>query len=164
MTAVPDVLVVGALFCLWATAILLFRRSTIAWLACALALASTKLLFFANHLITEILIIFFFALLMLGLVSAMKCGRRGWWPVIGIVLGLLTLTRPEYLYLAYCFMLIGLCVAVGLTWALLQPGGVQRALRNLQLRFRRRVTEAKLARLKRKRKFDVIDGGGDWVN
>ncbi len=59
---------------------------------------------------------------------------------------------------------VGLCVAVALTWALLQPGGVQRALKNLQLRFRRRVTEAKLARLKRKRKFDVIDGGGDWVN
>ncbi|RLE17235.1 MAG: hypothetical protein DRJ65_23100 [Acidobacteria bacterium] len=59
---------------------------------------------------------------------------------------------------------VGLCVAVALTWALLQPGGVQRALKNLQLRFRRRVTEAKLARLKRKRKFDVIDGGGGWVN
>lgn len=59
---------------------------------------------------------------------------------------------------------VGLCIAVGLTWVLLQPGGVQRALTNLQLRFRRRVTEAKLARLKRKRKFDVIDGDGDWVN
>lgn len=61
---------------------------------------------------------------------------------------------------------VGICVAVALTWALCQPGGVRRALTNLQLRFRRRVTEAKLAKLKRKRKFDVIDGGGDggWVN
>lgn len=59
---------------------------------------------------------------------------------------------------------VGLCVAVALTWALLQPGGLQRALTNLQLRFRRRVTEIKLARLKRKRRFDVIDGDGEWLN
>lgn len=59
---------------------------------------------------------------------------------------------------------VGICVAVALTWALLQPGGVKRALTNLQLRFRRRVTEAKLARLKRKRKFTVVDRGDDVVN
>lgn len=61
---------------------------------------------------------------------------------------------------------VGLCVAVGLTWALLQPGGIKRVLANIRLRFRRRVTEAKLARLKRKRKFNVIDGDGDggWVH
>lgn len=59
---------------------------------------------------------------------------------------------------------VGLCVAVGLTWALLQPGGLQRALSNLRLRLRRRVTEIKLARLKKKRRFDVIDGDGEWLN
>jgi len=59
---------------------------------------------------------------------------------------------------------VGLCVAVGLTWALLQPGGLRRALADLRLRFRRRVTEAKLARLRQKRKFDVIDGDGEWLN
>jgi len=59
---------------------------------------------------------------------------------------------------------VGLCVAVGLTWALLQPGGLRRALMDLRLRFRRRVTEIKLQRLKKKRRFDVIDGNGPWVN
>jgi len=58
----------------------------------------------------------------------------------------------------------GLCVAVALTWALLQPGGLRRALEDLRLRFRRRVTEIKLARMKRKRRFDVIDGDGQWLN
>lgn len=108
IVALQDVLVVAALFCLWATAMLLYRRSLIAWLACALALASTKPLFFANHLLTEILVLFFFAMLMLALVSALKYGRRRWWAAIGAVLALLTLTRPEYLYLAWGLMLIGL--------------------------------------------------------
>lgn len=111
-----DALVVGALFCLWATAMLLFRRSLIAWLAAALALASTKPLFYANHILTENLILFFFALMMLGLVKAFKFGRRGWWPVLGVILGLLTLTRPEYLYLALAFSLIGLAVAAARGW------------------------------------------------
>lgn len=60
---------------------------------------------------------------------------------------------------------VGLCVAVGLTWAVLQPGGTIRALKSLRLRFRRWVTEAKLRRLRRDRDFRVIESDDDdWVH
>ena len=112
IVAVQDGLVIGALMCLWLTTMLLYNRSPIAWIACALALASTKPLFFANHLLTEILILFFFAALMLALVLALKHGVRRCWPIIGIIIGLMVLTRPEYVYLAYFFILIGIFIAV----------------------------------------------------
>ncbi len=111
LVVIQNGLIIIGLFCLWATARLLFRRSLVAWLACALALASTKPLFFANNLVTEILVLALFPLLMLGLVLASKRGCR-WWPITGIVLGLMTLTRPEYLYLAYAFALVGVCMWV----------------------------------------------------
>ncbi|MFT4584599.1 MAG: 4-amino-4-deoxy-L-arabinose transferase-like glycosyltransferase [Gammaproteobacteria bacterium] len=109
---VQDVLVIGALVCLWLTAMLLYKRALVAWITCALVLASTKPLFFANHLLTEILILFFFACLMLGLVLALKHARRKCWPVIGAIIGLMTLTRPEYVYLAYLLTLLGIVIAV----------------------------------------------------
>jgi 4-amino-4-deoxy-L-arabinose transferase-like glycosyltransferase len=109
---VQNALVVGALMCLWLTIMVLYNRSSVAWLACALALASTKPLFFANHLLTEILILFFFAALMLGLVLALKHGVRNSWPIIGLIVGLMVLTRPEYVYLAYFFVLLGIVLAV----------------------------------------------------
>jgi hypothetical protein len=63
---------------------------------------------------------------------------------------------------------VGLCTAVVLTWALLEPGGPRRRLVDLRLRVRRFIIEQRLARLKRKRRFDVIDGSGPkkdrWVN
>ncbi len=105
-----NALIIGALFSLWLTVNLLYRRSTMAWIACGLALASTKPLFFANRLLTEILVLFFFSLLMLALVWAFKSRRSRWWLTIGSILGLMTLARPEYLYLSYCFI----AVAVGI--------------------------------------------------
>ncbi|MCD4749185.1 MAG: hypothetical protein K8R59_07415 [Thermoanaerobaculales bacterium] len=59
---------------------------------------------------------------------------------------------------------IGLCAAVGLTWALLNPGGPRRSLKDSWLRLRRLIIEQRLARMRRKRKFDVIDGDGDWLH
>ncbi len=60
---------------------------------------------------------------------------------------------------------MGLCTAVGLTWALLEPGGPRRGLRDARLRLRQMITEQRLARMRRKRKFDVIDGGkDDFIN
>ena len=60
---------------------------------------------------------------------------------------------------------IGVSVAVGLTWALLEPGGPSRGMRNGRLRLKRWITEQRLARLRRKRQFDVINGGKDgFVN
>lgn len=116
IVALQDILVVGALFSLWLTAMLLYQRPLIAWLTCALALATTKPLFFANNLLTEILVLFFFALLIFSIAAMTKSPKRYWWVVIGCVLGLLTLTRPEYLYLGYCGILCGVAVVFFRGW------------------------------------------------
>lgn len=101
-------LVIGAMLCLWLTALRLFRRQSIAWGACALALASTKPMFYANHLLTEILVLFLFAALMAALVAVCDRGGARAWTTVGVILGALTLTRPEYLYLGGILALVGL--------------------------------------------------------
>lgn len=96
-----------ALVLLWATARALFKRWLPPVLVVGLALASTKLLFFANHLLTEILVLFLFAWLMFEITTVMR-GASPLRPAIGgMVVGALTLTRPEYLYLGIAFMLAG---------------------------------------------------------
>ena len=103
---------IGALFFVWAASRVLFRRYSIALIACVLVLASTKLLFFADRLLTEIIVLFLFA----GLMFALVLARRGLKPwrvsVIGLVVGLLALTRPEYMYLGYTFMLAGIGITL----------------------------------------------------
>ncbi len=105
-------LVIGALLCLWFTALRLFARQSIAWGACALALASTKPMFYANHLLTEILVLFLFAALMAALVAVGNRGGARAWATAGGILGALTLTRPEYLYLGGVLAVVGLAGAV----------------------------------------------------
>jgi len=51
----------------------------------------------------------------------------------------------------------GISAAVGITWLSLQPGGPGRALKNTRLRLRRLWIEMRLARLRKKRNFSVID-------
>ena len=59
----------------------------------------------------------------------------------------------------------GVCTAVFLTYSGLKRGGAGRILHDWQYRFRKFVLEQRLDRLKRKRKFDVIDGGkDDWIH
>lgn len=96
-----DLIVIAILVSVWGVAWLLFNRSAIAWGSAALTLASTKLMFFANHLLTEILVLFFFAILMYVIVALVQTGRHRWWFAAALALGFLTLTRPEYLYLGY---------------------------------------------------------------
>jgi len=100
-------LVVGAVLCLWFTAMRLFARRAIAWGACGLALASTKPMFYANHLLTEILVLFLFAALMAALVAVCDRGGVRAWAAVGGILGALTLTRPEYLYLGGVLACVG---------------------------------------------------------
>lgn len=62
---------------------------------------------------------------------------------------------------------VGICVAVWVTWLQLQPGGPQVGWRRLRLDLKRRLLEWRLGRLRRKRRFDVIDGGNGrdrWIN
>ena len=51
----------------------------------------------------------------------------------------------------------GITAAVGITWLSLQPGGPGRALRDTRLRLRRLWIQMRLARLRKKRNFHVID-------
>ncbi|MFP6681092.1 MAG: hypothetical protein VCB07_02725, partial [Gammaproteobacteria bacterium] len=112
VVVLQNMFAIGALFFVWATSRVLFQRYSIALIACVLVLASTKLLFFADRLLTEIIVLFLFAGLMFTLVLA----HRGLKPLrvsmIGLIVGLLALTRPEYMYLGYTFILTGIGITL----------------------------------------------------
>jgi len=56
---------------------------------------------------------------------------------------------------------VGTCVAVFLTYSSLQPGGPQRVLRVWRKRMEERILRARLGRMRRRRRFDVIEGDKD---
>ena len=53
---------------------------------------------------------------------------------------------------------LGVCTAVFLTYSSLVPGGPRRVLHNWRKRLEAQIIEQRLQRMRRKRKFDVIDG------
>jgi len=55
---------------------------------------------------------------------------------------------------------LGVCTAVFLTYSLLMPGGPRTVLHNWRKRAEQRIIEQRLARMRRKRQFHVIDGDG----
>ena len=55
----------------------------------------------------------------------------------------------------------GICTAVFLTYSGFQRGGARNLLRNWRKRVEAFILQKRLDRLKRKRKFDIIDGGKD---
>jgi hypothetical protein len=60
---------------------------------------------------------------------------------------------------------LGVCVAVFLTYSSLVPGGPRRVLHNWRKRGEAWIIEQRLKRMRRKRRFDVIDGDKDeWVH
>ena len=54
---------------------------------------------------------------------------------------------------------VGTCVAVFLTYSSLMPGGPRRVIRNWWKRLEEKIIRARLDRIRRKRRFDVIVGG-----
>jgi hypothetical protein len=56
---------------------------------------------------------------------------------------------------------LGVCTAVFLTYSSLMPGGPGRVLHGWRKRLERMILEQRLARMKRRRRFDVVDGGKD---
>ena len=54
---------------------------------------------------------------------------------------------------------VGTCVAVFLTYSSLTPGGPRRVIRTWWKRLEEKIIRARLDRMRRKRRFDVIDGG-----
>jgi hypothetical protein len=55
----------------------------------------------------------------------------------------------------------GVCTAVFLTYSSLMPGGPRRVLHGWRKLLERLVLERRLARMKRRRRFDVVEGGRD---
>ncbi|MCU0291386.1 MAG: hypothetical protein MUF10_05270 [Thermoanaerobaculaceae bacterium] len=80
--------------------------------------------------------------------------RARFFPAIGLVLAFVAFLASRDLA-----GLVGIVVATGLAWTVLQRGGAGPALRRLWLRVQRRWTEWRLARLRRRRGFRVLDGG-----
>jgi hypothetical protein len=65
----------------------------------------------------------------------------------------------------------GVCAAVFLSYSTLTPGGPKRVIQNWRKQLEKLIIEHRLARLRKRRKFDVIDGDGPdsegrggWVN
>ena len=56
---------------------------------------------------------------------------------------------------------LGVCAAVLVTFASLEPRGPGRALHTFSKRLERWILERRLARLRRRRPFEVVDGGKD---
>jgi hypothetical protein len=56
---------------------------------------------------------------------------------------------------------LGVCTAVFLSYSLLMPGGPGAVFHNWRKRGEKLIIEQRLARMRKKRRFDVIDGSGD---
>jgi len=60
----------------------------------------------------------------------------------------------------------GVCTAVFISYASLMPGGPTAVIRSWRRRAEERLLRARLDRMRRRRRFDVIDGGGrdDYIH
>ena len=99
------------------------------------------------------------ATILLFFVLPVKARWFLWLEILFAFIGFL----PSKDFAGFC----GVCTAVFLTYSGLKPGGPRRVLRDWSKRGERFVLERRLDRLKRKRRFDVIEGDGDkdrWIH
>jgi hypothetical protein len=108
ITALQLTLAALAVMCIWLTTQRLFARLSVSWLASILVVATTKTNFFAHQLLTENLVLLFFALMLLFITLVLQTNQKRWWGLLGTTVGLLTLSRPEYLYLLFAFLLLSI--------------------------------------------------------
>ena len=94
-----------ALFLIYLIAYRLSQNRTISWLAAFLTLASGIFTEFSFIIMTEILILPAFTALLYACLLFYQKRSLSWVAAIGILLGILTLIRPSYLYLFYGFIL-----------------------------------------------------------
>lgn len=93
-------LAVATLFCIWLCGRAITGSYVGAWTSALAVVGSGQLGYYANSLLTENLSIFLCALLTWMLCKAgSRCTR--WYIGVGPCVGLLVLTRPEFMYLAY---------------------------------------------------------------
>jgi 4-amino-4-deoxy-L-arabinose transferase-like glycosyltransferase len=102
------ILIIISLMLIWITCHVLFESITIAWAAPIFALLSEFLTEFTQTILTEVLILPLFLSLQLFILLFLKYKNAKWGIAIGISLGLLCLTRSEYIYLAYFMIAIAL--------------------------------------------------------
>lgn len=99
-------LVVISMLVMWLLVRHLFAAAALAWLAALWVPLSTGYLYYAHWVVTENLVFPLFLAMQLFLLLFLKNHRSLWACGIALSLGLLTLTRPEYLYLALAFLVV----------------------------------------------------------
>jgi len=100
-----NLLICLALLMIWLASRVLFQNSVVAWFSVIFMLLSGLPHYYSNRILTEILVIFFYSGLFLSLVLSLKHGQLRWWMLMSLFIALLTLTRPEYLYL-FCVTIL----------------------------------------------------------
>ena len=101
LVALQCTLVVITLLSVWLTCQQLSSSRPLAWLTAAAVLWSGEPLSFANTVLTERLTLTLFSCSMYLLVSWMQTGSNRCLALLGVMLGLLVLTRAEFVYLFY---------------------------------------------------------------
>lgn len=102
----------ASLLLVWLLTRALFNNNRIAWLAMLAAFSAGLLTEFAGMLLTETLVMVLFLLFQYRLVVLLQQPNTINAVFMAVVLALLTLTRPEYLYLSvFTLLLIGCLVA-----------------------------------------------------
>ena len=102
---------VVSLFLIYLLAVQLSRDRIIGWIAAVLAFGSGIFTEFAYLFMTEILIFPVFAGLLITCLKFYESKKLFWAVGIGILLAVLTLIRPSYLYLFYGFVLFFVVLA-----------------------------------------------------
>lgn len=110
---VQAVLAIACGFMVWAAGTMLAGRQ-VGWLALILTLATAQYAFQAPQFLTENLVLPLFSAAMLTLLAGLRQGRPWQWLATGALLGLLTLTRPEFSYLAAAAILTAVCASLRL--------------------------------------------------
>lgn len=96
------------LISVWLISRILFTSKFTAWLAGFFCLASGRLINFSSLILTEALLIPLFSFFLVAFLLSIKTQRYLWYLTSSFILGVITLTRPEYIYLFYFFTFINL--------------------------------------------------------
>lgn len=105
---IQAVLMLIPLICVWLISELLFSSKLTAWLSGFFCLASGRLINFSSIIVTEAILIPLFSIFLLTFLLAIKTHLLRWYLASTVLIGLITLTRPEYTYLFYFYFLMQL--------------------------------------------------------
>ncbi|MEE2983771.1 MAG: glycosyltransferase family 39 protein [Pseudomonadota bacterium] len=117
--AAQALIAVTALAMIWFAGGVVTGGAAGAWTSALFAALSGQFSYYANTLLTENLSILLCALLTVCLCMAARSALR-WYFLLGLSAGLLTLTRPEFVYLSYALVAVVLVLALrsALSWRL----------------------------------------------